>query len=335
MSKVTVIKKSPVVIVKNFIILQSVAGASFFVASALANYASIYRSLGISQAVSFSIVQALFIFLAETGMVFFIFFRWHRESYQIRNNEIIHSYGLLYRHKTAIPLDNILSISHHQSPLGKLTKYGTIELTANNTNKKIMLNNIPSPEEYVHLILRAKRRLANGTKEISGNNILQTNLADLLNKNEHENLEFKSSLRWDMRQNAVNRILEKSVMKTVVGFLNSEGGHLVLGVDDTKKIIGLASDFNSLARKDADGFENHFTNIFHSMIGAEFRQFVKLNWSKIEDKECCLVRVYPGHKPAYLKSDNGEEFYIRTGNGTTSLKLSEVSAYIDSRWGRV
>jgi hypothetical protein len=68
------------------------------------------------------------------------------------------------------------------------------------------------------------------------------------------------------------------------------------------------------------------------MIGAEFRQFVKLDWSRVEGKECCLVSVSPTRKPVYLKNDNnGEEFYIRTGNGTTALKLSEAHAYIDSR----
>ena len=134
----------------------------------------------------------------------------------------------------------------------------------------------------------------------------------------------------------VNKILEKSVMKTIASFLNSQGGHLVIGVNDEKVVIGLAFDYNSLVRKDADGFENHFTQVFHNMIGAEFRQFVKLHWSQVDSKECCIINVSPSHKPAYLKNDNnGEEFYIRTGNGTTALKLSEANAYIDSHWGRV
>lgn len=335
MSKPVIIKKSPVVIVKNFILLQSVAIATFFIVSALANYAAIYRSLIFSHAISFRIAEAVFIFSAETVMVLFIFFRWYKESFQIRNSEIIHSYGVLYRHRTTIPLNNVVSVSYHQSPLGKLTKYGTIELTNGNTSKKIWLKNIPAPEEYVDLILKFKRFSENENSETTKAVSVKTNILDLLNKNEHENLEFKSTFRWDMRQNTVNRTLEKSVMKTIAAFLNSQGGHLVIGVDDNKAIMGLALDYGSLIRKDADGFENHFTHIFHNMIGAEFRQFVKLNWSQVDDKECCVVSVSPSHKPAYLKNDNNiEEFYIRTGNGTTSLKLSEANAYIDSRWDR-
>jgi membrane protein YdbS with pleckstrin-like domain len=335
MTKSIFVKKSPVVIVKNFILLQGGAIAVFFLISALADYGEIYSSLTISRAISFRIAEALFIFLAETAMVFFIFFRWYKEYFNIRNGEIIHTYGVLYRHETTIPLESIISVSYRQSPLGKLTKYGTIELTNSNTNKKVRLGNIPTPEEFIELILKYKRFSDNKNTRETTLASVNTNILDLLKKEEHENLEFKSTFRWDTRQNAVNKVLEKSVMKTIAAFLNSQGGHLVIGVGDNKTIIGLASDYSSLVRKDADGFENHFTQVFHNMIGAEFRQFVKLNWSQVDGKECCVVSVLPSHKPAYLKSDNnGEEFYIRTGNGTTSLKLSEANAYINSRRNR-
>jgi len=335
MRRPIIVKKSPVVIVKNFIILQSCAVAGFFLASTLAYYSKIYRSLAISHVISFHVAEALFIFSAETAIVFFIFFRWYKESYHIRSDEIIHAHGILYRHRTRIPLEHIVSVSHRQSPLGKLTKYGTIELTGSNTNKKIRLEDIPNPEEYVDLILKFKRSSTSKKAETAVFAVTPPDVLDLLGKGEHENLEFKSTFRWDTRQNTVNRTLEKSVMKTIAAFLNSQGGHLVIGVDDNKAIVGLASDYGSLNRKDADGFENHFTHIFHNMIGAEYRQFVKLNWSQVDGKECCVVSVAPSHKPAYLKNDtNGEEFYIRTGNGTTALKLSEANAYIDSRWGR-
>lgn len=335
MDKPVIIKKSPIVIVKNFILLQGAAAIVFFIAGALADYGEIYSSLSVSRSVSFRIAEALILFSAETTMVFFIFFRWYRESFQIRKGEIIHARGVLYRHKTAIPLENVISMSHRQGPLGKLTKYGVIELASNNTNKKIRLENIPNPEEYVNLILKFKRFSVGKNTRVAMPTDTKANILDLLNKDEHENLEFKSTFRWDTRQNIVNRNLEKSVMKTIAAFLNSQGGHLVIGVDDNKAIVGLAFDYGSLIRKDADGFENHFTQVFHNMIGAEFRQLVKLNWSRVDDKECCVISVLPSHEPIYLKGDNnGEEFYIRTGNGTTSLKLSEANAYIDSRRNR-
>lgn len=333
MRKPLIIKKSPVVIVKSFILLQGGAIAAFFIASALADYGEIYDLIPVANLISFKIAEAIFLFLAETALIFYIFFRWYRESFHIKGEEIVHAKGILYRRRTTIPLDNVVSVSYRQTPLGKLTNYGIIELISNNSDQKVKLTNVPSPEENVGLILKQKRLSTNKKNEITLTGA-PSNIVELLNKGEHENLEFKSTFRWDTRQNAVNRTLEKSVMKTIAAFLNSQGGQLVIGVDDNKNIVGLDPDYGSLNKKDADGFENHFTHVFHNMIGAEFRQFVKLNWSQANGKECCIVSVAPGSKPAYLKNDsNGEEFFIRTGNGTTSLKLSEAKTYIDSRWG--
>ena len=160
----------------------------------------------------------------------------------------------------------------------------------------------------------------------------EDDIKEILRSGEHEKLEFKTSLRWDMKQNQVNRELEKTVMKTVTAFLNSDGGHLLMGVDDKGEPVGLENDFASLVRQDTDGFENHFNNLFRSMVGPEFRRLVKLKFDDIGGKTVCLASVEPGHKPAYLKTGDGEDFYIRTGNVTTPLKMSEVAAYTSSWW---
>jgi len=66
------------------------------------------------------------------------------------------------------------------------------------------------------------------------------------------------------------------------------------------------------------------------MIGPEFRRLVKLKFDNTGGKTLCLVDIEPGRKPAYLKTGDGEDFYIRTGNATTPLKMSEVATYISS-----
>ena len=77
---------------------------------------------------------------------------------------------------------------------------------------------------------------------------------------------------------------------------------------------------------------SHFNNIFNSMIGAEFRRFVKLTFESIDGKVVCLANVGSSHKPVYLKTGVGEDFYIRTGNVSTPLKMSEAATYISSWW---
>lgn len=190
----------------------------------------------------------------------------------------------------------------------------------------MVLKDISYPQNYVKLIEKYRN-----IPQISGE---APNVADLISKEEHERLEFKSSLRFDTRNGTVNRDLEKAAMKTVAAFLNTQGGHLVLGVDNSRNVLGLSRDYETIQIPNSDGFENHFTQVFNSMIGPEFRNFVKLYFYKVGENEVCVVRVAPSARPAYLKTDNNEHFYVRTGNASTSLKLSEVEAYAGSHWPR-
>ena len=160
----------------------------------------------------------------------------------------------------------------------------------------------------------------------------EKDIEEIIKSGEHEKLEFKTSLRWDAKRNMVNKELEKAVMKTIAAFLNSDGGRLLVGIDDGGEPVGLENDIATFIRQDIDGFENHFNNLFNGMIGAEFRRFVKLKFDKIDDKMVCLANVESSHKPVYLKTGDGENFYIRTGNVSTPLKMSEVATYISSWW---
>ena len=45
-----------------------------------------------------------------------------------------------------------------------------------------------------------------------------------------------------------------------------------------------------------------------------------------------LVAVAASPRPAYFTDEGREEFFVRTGNGTTALKVSEAAAYIETRW---
>ena len=321
----TIVKKSPVVIVKTFIVLQMTAVAVFFLAGVLADYGELYGNLPFSNSLSFHIVEILGIFILETILVFYIFFSWHKEYYNIQRDNIVHAEGIIFRKKSTIPISAIYSVDYRQGPLGRLTKYGHIELKEASSGKPIVLGNIPDPQQYVELITHLK----NSLQKVSHSN---KPFKKIIAEGEHEGLEFKTSFRWDVHQNKVNKNLEKAVIKTVVAFLNSEGGYLVLGIDDRGKVIGLENDFKTLPKANTDSFQNHFTNIFHATVGPEFRQFVELTFHEVDGKSCCLVSVLPANHPTYLKLDNDEEFYIRTGNGTTGLKLSEAATYIDSHW---
>ena len=89
----------------------------------------------------------------------------------------------------------------------------------------------------------------------------------LIARGESEHLELKSTFRWDVRQQRTNRALESIVIKTIAGFLNREGGTLLIGVEDNGNIIGIDSDFQTLKHKNRDGFERALMDTVKTSLG--------------------------------------------------------------------
>jgi len=323
MAQSSVFKKNPIVIVGNFIALQFATAGLYALAASLAYYAQIWRSLPFLRDVDFSIAQTIFIFLGEVGLILYMFLSWYRQTIRLTDSQLMYDHGLFMRSRTVIALSQIATVTFRQSLLGRLTHYGRIDVKDARGALLLRLSSMPEPQEFVDDVMRRKGHI---THEDA------VEPRELIITAEHERLERKSTLRWDLKSNVINKTLEKATMKTVAAFMNSHGGHLLLGVGDAGEAIGLESDFATLSRRDADGFENHFTNVLSSMIGPAFRSYVHLKPFTHEGKECMLVSVSPADRPAYLREQDREEFYIRTGNGSTALRMSETQAYIASRF---
>lgn len=169
-------------------------------------------------------------------------------------------------------------------------------------------------------------------EKIGTSNKKNTKLSYLIQMPESETLEFKSSLRWDYKQNNVNKAMELVIAKSLVAFLNSEGGTLIIGVDDKKQILGIEKDFSTLKKQDEDGFELHLTEVMKNHIGKQYRPHVHVNFDKINEKIICIVAIDKSPNPAYLIYDGKTEFYIRTGNSSQPLNVKETSEYINTHW---
>src|SRR5260370_15920823 len=69
------------------------------------------------------------------------------------------------------------------------------------------------------------------------------NAAELIKRGESKTLEFKSTLRWSLKENRQdNKGVTHAVLKTIAAFLNTEGGDLLVGVADNGSIVGIERD---------------------------------------------------------------------------------------------
>lgn len=158
-------------------------------------------------------------------------------------------------------------------------------------------------------------------------------LAELLARGEDAGLEFKSSARWDLRQQKANRALEEVIVKTVAGFLNSNGGVLLIGVDDGGRVVGLRHDFSTLRRQDHDGYETFLRKLLLDAFGKDMSPFLRLNFHRTESEEVCQVTAGPAPHAVYAADGSGgEHLYIRSGNSTQRLTTREAVEYCKVRW---
>jgi Putative DNA-binding domain len=151
---------------------------------------------------------------------------------------------------------------------------------------------------------------------------------------ESARVEFKSSARWDLRLLQVSKGLEHVVVKTIASFMNSDGGTLLIGVADNGEILGLAPDFKTFGKRpNADGFENWLTGLLLEAIGRDRTRLLRVSFQTIEGKTVCRVDVDRSLRPVYAPDEKGAEtFYVRAGNSTRELSISEAHAYVDEHF---
>jgi hypothetical protein len=166
-------------------------------------------------------------------------------------------------------------------------------------------------------------------------------ITKLITKGESAELEFKSSARWDIQENKKNKVMEEVILKTVAGFLNSyNGGTLLNGVNDEGKVIGLDHDYQTVPKKDRDGYELFLThNLLLQELGDDLAPYIHITFHRIEGKDICCITLEPSPREVYVKlkdpksGESKEHFFLRTNNLTKKLeKLSKFNNYCRNRW---
>ena len=158
-------------------------------------------------------------------------------------------------------------------------------------------------------------------------------IEQLIAAGESATVEFKSSLRWDVRLQQVNKGLQKVVAKTVCGFLNSEGGTLLIGVADDGTALGIQDDINTTGRKDQDGFLQALTQTVVDTLGEGISPYVDVTFHRLDSEVICRVDVEPSPGPVFLQDGLNKEFFIRFGSSSRPLDMEAAHKYIGEKWG--
>lgn len=152
-------------------------------------------------------------------------------------------------------------------------------------------------------------------------------LKELILCGESETLEFKSTLRHNLHSGKNDKAIENTVLKSIAGFLNSQGGHLLVGVDDAGTILGLKKD----------GFPNqdrtlrHLDALICEHLGSHVAPYVRNNLIEVDGHEVLSVQCISAPMPIFMNRAGTEAFYVRMGPASRQLSPSELLAHVQSQ----
>jgi hypothetical protein len=157
---------------------------------------------------------------------------------------------------------------------------------------------------------------------------------ELIKRGESKTLEFKSTLRWSLKDGRQDdKDVTHAVLKTVAAFLNTEGGDLLIGVADDGAVVGIEHD----QLETDDKFMRHLTQVVRNGLGDRAGTCIDPAVQIVRGRTVCVVSCQRSPEPVFLKWKGMEaspdgDFYVRTGPGSMRLAPDSAREYIRTRF---
>lgn len=153
-------------------------------------------------------------------------------------------------------------------------------------------------------------------------------LRQLITDGESKTVEFKQTLVLDVRKETKEKYIEDVAIKTVAAFLNSDGGFLLIGVDDDRNIVGINGEIEKFFSNE-DKYLLHFKSLFTSRIGAEYYPFINQRIVSLEGRKVFFIECERSDKEVYV---DGKDFFVRTNPATDKLEGPRLVNYVKARF---
>lgn len=146
---------------------------------------------------------------------------------------------------------------------------------------------------------------------------------------ESKTVEFKETFSLNVHSQQKDTAIEHSSLKTIVGFLNSKGGKLFIGVNDSQDITGIDKEVDKFYKGNVDKFLLHFKNNIDKHIGLQFSDYIDYGIQKLEGINVLVVECIESLRPCFLDE---KDFYVRTNPSTDKLEGEKQWRYIQSHF---
>ena len=163
---------------------------------------------------------------------------------------------------------------------------------------------------------------------------IEQTVRSMLDGGESAVIEFKSTARRNLRSQAPDPAITWAVVKTVATFMNTEGGTLLIGVDDHGQPVGIEADYPLVKGGDRDGWELWLTAAVKNALGAVAATDSSVRFCTLEDRTVARSMSAPA-RSRYSPSRKGEVrevFYARLNNSTEELSGPALLDYRQKHW---
>lgn len=195
-------------------------------------------------------------------------------------------------------------------------KLGELQDTVNELKSELSLN-----PRSANTILERFDSIVSPLKKLSS----EDEILSLIRKGENKRTEFKQTFSKNVHTSKKDKEIEKSSLKNIVGFLNAEGGTLLIGVADNGEITGVEDDFF----KSNDKYLLNFKNALNTKIGSEFYPLIDFDLFQVLDRQVLRVDCKPSQRACFY---DGNEFYVRTNPATDKLEGRQLIEYVKRRF---
>ena len=193
-------------------------------------------------------------------------------------------------------------------------KLSELQDTINQLKKELSLN-----PKNANVILDKYQGIHEPLKQLSD----EDKILSLIIKGENKHIEFKETFSKNIKTGQKDKEIEKSSLKNIVGFLNADGGILLVGVSDNGEVKGVEDDFFD----SPDKYKLRFKDAIRDKIGLELP--IEYDLFTVQGKQILKVECKAAQKPCFYEQ---KEFFIRVNPATEKLEREKKDYYKKERF---
>jgi hypothetical protein len=159
---------------------------------------------------------------------------------------------------------------------------------------------------------------------------------DLIANGEGSHVEYKHSLRVPVGRDAPEKVLISEAMQALLGFFNSDGGTLLIGVSDRFEVVGIGPDLKR-CKGSRDEFERLLTTKMREYLGPHSHR-VKLQYEELSEGLVARLDVPRSDEPVWAHGgfDNAQlgRLHVRQNAMTVALDAKDAAVYMTNHFPR-